>query len=493
MAPVGERTDRESSSGPQNGDEEGSNLWASILSEVQSRSATKLQATKNILVLGENESGKTTLVSRLQGNEDPKKGSGLEYLYINVKDEYRDDQTRLGAWLLDGDLHHRGLLKFALNEDNFAHTLVLLVASLNNPWSVMESLQNWAEVLTTHVDRLKLPKDQLNEYKESLVRHFQDYTKPEDSASSKPRRTEDNPLHPAPHKTEDEKVLLPLSESTLSHNLGIPIIVILTKTDAISSLEKEHDYREEHFDFIQQHIRKFCLNYGAALCYTSVRDDRNCDLLNKYIAHRIYGFPFTADAQVVERDSVFIPTGWDNEKKISILYENMSGMSPNDPYEDVIARPMSRKPMQRDAEIAAEDEQLFLMKLQTQLSKTPTPSAAPGGNRESPMRSGSSVQKSNTSPRVTSSPSNAGIGPSPKKMEAGKQGGAPGNENVLANFFNSLLTKKAGAETPATPGKPTDRSAVNRDAAAELDRMTRSKKPTVTLKNQSPHNNSSSA
>lgn len=31
--------------------------------------------------------------------------------------------------------------------------------------------------------------------------------------------------------------------------------------DAISVLEKEHDYRDEHFDFIQSHIRKFCLHY----------------------------------------------------------------------------------------------------------------------------------------------------------------------------------------------------------------------------------------
>ena len=77
------------------------------------------------------------------------------------------DQTRLGTWLVDGDLHHRGLLKFALNEENFAHTLVLLVASLSSPWSIMESLQRWTEVLTTHVDRLKLPRGHLQDYRES--------------------------------------------------------------------------------------------------------------------------------------------------------------------------------------------------------------------------------------------------------------------------------------------------------------------------------------
>jgi len=39
---------------------------------------------------GDNESGKTTLVSKLQGAEDQKKGSALEYMYVTVKDEYGD-------------------------------------------------------------------------------------------------------------------------------------------------------------------------------------------------------------------------------------------------------------------------------------------------------------------------------------------------------------------------------------------------------------------
>lgn len=45
-----------------------------------------------MLVLGDNESGKTTLIAKLQGVEDPKKGSGLEYAYIDVRDEYRDGE-----------------------------------------------------------------------------------------------------------------------------------------------------------------------------------------------------------------------------------------------------------------------------------------------------------------------------------------------------------------------------------------------------------------
>lgn len=43
-----------------------------------------------MLVLGDNDTGKTTLVAKLQGVEDPKKGSALEYAYIDISDEYRD-------------------------------------------------------------------------------------------------------------------------------------------------------------------------------------------------------------------------------------------------------------------------------------------------------------------------------------------------------------------------------------------------------------------
>ena len=33
------------------------------------------------------------MIAKLQGVEDPKKGSGLEYAYIDVRDEYRDGKN----------------------------------------------------------------------------------------------------------------------------------------------------------------------------------------------------------------------------------------------------------------------------------------------------------------------------------------------------------------------------------------------------------------
>uniref|UniRef100_A0ABM0LZC9 Dynein light intermediate chain n=1 Tax=Saccoglossus kowalevskii TaxID=10224 RepID=A0ABM0LZC9_SACKO len=90
MAPIGEKAAVTGSVDLNDGQESGSNLWSSILAEVGSHSSSKLPSCKSILVLGEDESGKTTLLAKIQGTDEPKKGKGLEYLFLDVRDEDRD-------------------------------------------------------------------------------------------------------------------------------------------------------------------------------------------------------------------------------------------------------------------------------------------------------------------------------------------------------------------------------------------------------------------
>ena len=54
------------------------------------------------------------------------------------------EQGRLGIWALDGDPNHTGLLRYALTEQNFEHTLVVLVASMAHPWSILDSFINFS-------------------------------------------------------------------------------------------------------------------------------------------------------------------------------------------------------------------------------------------------------------------------------------------------------------------------------------------------------------
>ncbi|KAM9860430.1 cytoplasmic dynein 1 light intermediate chain 2 isoform 2-T2 [Aulostomus maculatus] len=377
-------------------------------------------------------------MSKLQGAEHNKKGRGLEYLYLNVHDEDRDDLTRCNVWILDGDLYHKGLLKFAITAQSLTSCLAVFVADMSRPWTIMESLQKWASVLRDHVDKLKIPPEEMREMELKMVKAFQEYTEPEDATPVSPQRR-------APTAGEDEAVVLPIGEGTLTHNLGIPVLIVCTKCDAISVLEKEHDYREEHFDFIQSYIRRFCLLYGAGLIYTSVKEEKNLDLLYKYIVHKVYDFQFTTPALVVEKDAVFIPSGWDNEKKIGIVHENITTVRPDDPFEDFITKPPIRK-LVHDKEINAEDEQVFLMKQQSLLAKQPaTPTR---GATESPGRTSSGSPRPAGragQPIVTSGSPMAAV----KKPDPNMKAGAA-NEGVLANFFNSLLSKKTGS--PGSPG-----------------------------------------
>jgi len=450
---------------------------ASVLSEVQLKGTHKLSPNKLILVIGDRESGKTTLVAKLQGNVDPKKGSGLEYAYIDVRDEYRDDHTHLAVWLLDGDPSHSNLLKYALTEHTFPDTLVILTVSMTTPWAMLDQLREWASLLQDHIDKLPLSAEAIREYQHKYSRRWQEYVEPGDELEAAQLRRTSRHVE---SEEENNEHLFPLPEGVLTRNLGLDIVVVVTKTDYMATLEKDLDYKEEHFDFIQQHLRKFCLQYGAALFYTSVKEDKNCDLLYKYLVHRIYGLVFRTPALVVEKDAVFIPAGWDNDKKINILNENMQSMKPEDDFSDVITRPTIRKIAPREAEIHAEEEQTFLSRLLQQLQQQqPTTGGAINGavSTSSPVGVSASTNPATATPirgvvgvqkpvdrRSSSSAIPNQVG-SPKKMDGTKGGITGTSEGVLANFFNSLL-KKSSTTTPPTPLQSADRGTTSVAAGA---------------------------
>ena len=70
------------------------------------------------------------------------------------------DHTRLGHWILDGDLAHSHLLRFALKESNFTDTSILLCVAMTTPWNIMDQLHNWATLLHDHIDKLTLSAEE---------------------------------------------------------------------------------------------------------------------------------------------------------------------------------------------------------------------------------------------------------------------------------------------------------------------------------------------
>lgn len=82
---------------------------------------------------------------------------------MNPSPFFFTDQTRCNVWILDGDLYHKGLLRFAVSADTLQETLVIFVADMSRPWTIMESLQKWASVLREHIDKLKIPPEEMRD------------------------------------------------------------------------------------------------------------------------------------------------------------------------------------------------------------------------------------------------------------------------------------------------------------------------------------------
>lgn len=48
-----------------------------------------------------------------------------------------------------------------MSGDNLKNTLAVFVADMARPWTIMDSLQKWASVLREHVDKLKIPPEEM--------------------------------------------------------------------------------------------------------------------------------------------------------------------------------------------------------------------------------------------------------------------------------------------------------------------------------------------
>ena len=69
----------------------------------------------------------------------------------------------------------------------------------------------------------------------------------------------------------DIRLEMPLAEGVLKVNLGIPVVVLVNKVDIINMSGEKSKLLQENLDFIQKHLREYCLLYGASLMFTSAK------------------------------------------------------------------------------------------------------------------------------------------------------------------------------------------------------------------------------
>ncbi|KAH8867372.1 Cytoplasmic dynein 1 light intermediate chain 2 [Schistosoma japonicum] len=444
-------------------------LWSSLLDEVTNKAKVGLSDVKNLVIFGNELSGKSTLVSRLQGSEDTQEGFGLEYDIIEVKDEAKDATANLSVFIVDGNPIQSQLLRYVITVDSFSDQMILIVVSINEPWYIIETLEKWADILNKHIGKLNLSEDMIKACRRNISKEFFGYTEPEALSNEINRPSTLVSLHPMWATTSDadpnsvsldyESFIKQMHEDkVLNNNLGVPMIVVVTKTDLMKTMIKENQYTEEHFDYIQMHIRRFCLSYGAALFYVSVKEDKNCDLLNRYIQHRIYGLPFNHCAYVIEGDCIFVPAGWDNHKKINILGENLTKINAQQPFSTIIPKPLARKTINKEPEISTIDEQTFLLRLSTMkenenLDPNMLKELLGSGGLNPTSKQPVSALKIPSSTKSMDDNGHLVTSPTPLFRAKALPGSSPNNvpsntsnqstsDGVLADFFSNLLKKR---------------------------------------------------
>jgi len=417
-------------------------LWRDVLSSATTSNASL--DSKTLIVLGNTGVGKESLISSLRTKDDkvsPSEGGmAMEYTYMKFKldeDDDGDQAQRFNVWKLS-DTDHASLLRFAIKPQELSSTMVLIMTDFKEPWAMNKTFQTWLDILEKGVLAAldECPDTTVEqESHDTLQKFLQSYVEPtSDTGSPKSVRV-------ATSFGGDDEVLLPLGEGILTKNLGIPIAFVCNKADAINKFESECEYQDSDFDFIQQHLRQLALVYGATLIYTAPRgteEHSGVGVLRDYISHRMFGSSFDVKAEVLEKDAVFVPAGYDSKEKISVL-EDPSKVGD---YEEVICPPDEDVKKTRDTEeVVAMADNDFLAQHQESLAQ-----AATSERRSAkPLFAAMEDSKLETA-GVTSAPSAAVNTSAPAGALGVPPGGnslTPNSSAMLQNFFESLMKSES--------------------------------------------------
>lgn len=313
------RTSKHGPARPKSKEENEKSMWSSILDSVPT---SKRLPEKNLLVLGGSSQTQKNFLDTL-ASDVPKKNQdrykkrppianafALGYTYQDVLDaDHEDTLARLSIYLMsDSSPVYAPLLKPLLTPGFMSESLVVVLLDWNEPWSWLKQLRRWIAMLLDVIKTLDKEADAISE---RVMQEWQ----------QKKRGNTSYDLMNASSSNESH-VVLPLGEGEWDLPLGLPLCVVCHNSDRIASLEVEHGWREEDFDFVLQSLRTVLLRHGASLIYTS----NSIPNALPSLIHSSLGICSSLKKQtvkhnVIDREKILVPPNWDSFGKIRVLRE----------------------------------------------------------------------------------------------------------------------------------------------------------------------------
>ncbi|KIV91369.1 hypothetical protein PV10_05914 [Exophiala mesophila] len=296
----------------------------------------------------------------------------LGYTYHDVLDADQEDiLARLNIHMLSNpSASFAPLLKSLLTPNTVKDTLITILLDWSDPFRWARQLRQWIRLLRGVI--LSLDEATKVEMEETMMAWEERRVGP-DAPSTQPGGTGSTTTTSANTNGTDQKASSSATVGVLpgpgewDEGLGIPLSVVCIQAEKTESLERDHGWGDDQFDFLMQWLRSVLLKHGASLVYTSTFDPNNIrTLIHSSLSIHSLLKREVAKHNIVERDKILIPPNWDSWGKIRLLNETFDPESVSNAW---------------SVEIQAPPEQTLDLDI---LSSSPTSTTRPDGASNSP-------------------------------------------------------------------------------------------------------------
>ncbi|ANQ07378.1 Uncharacterized protein PCOAH_00018610 [Plasmodium coatneyi] len=472
-------------------------IYQNILKKLNLEKNEELE-NSHIIILGNKDVGKSSLVKSLQeislqGDKNGaevlyENGGGvlpLDYACLSVKnlEENKKANEVKGSshvWILQHSSYVNSLIKNLKKFKDIKKVVILICTDLYKPYDIMSDINQWIDVLYVIFEHLHSDYniEVLRELKENLQNYVYNYKR---DALERKKREEKSQVgvntrngtiggdsQPVMEDlTGEENTFNVEREGLIKINMSFPILFVICKSDGYEILNNRT--YQGYIDVIIAYLRNLAVNYQAAIIFCNTankKEAKNVKLLYRYIMHRIYNFPFSDNAILDDYERVFIPSGYDDEGLINQSIQNTFVQNFNKPYDSIIVKPITNKSIVEHSHNIVADCYFndFLAKLSPQVESN----GVSGADEDGDENNVDGVNNTCDDTRHDAGPNNvnsADVGGDKIKIDVTLNGGTATinngsnsqngaskeqNDKSLHSFFQSLLAK-GRSKSPSAP------------------------------------------